>query len=73
MTIHPSITIDKLVRAVKRSMHDTANEGFCIACGRKTKPGQFVEPDARAYPCQFKSCGGNTVYGAEELLLMVQA
>ena len=70
--MHASLTVDRIVRAVKRSMLDLASEGFCTTCGRKTKPGQFVEPDARDYPCQYRSCGQPTVYGAEELLMMVQ-
>ena len=39
--------------------------GFCISCGDEA---YGVEPDACKYPCE--SCGKNTVYGAEELVLM---
>ena len=70
MDLHPTLTIGRIERAVKRSMFDESYPGFCVKCGRKAK--QPCEPDAREYPCQFTSCGGNTVYGAEELLLMVQ-
>lgn len=69
-TIHTSLTVDKIARAVRASMRNDGGTGFCIACGRKAKG--FVEPDARQYPCQFTSCGKSAVYGAEELLFMVQ-
>lgn len=70
-TIHPAVTLARIVNAVKRSMRDESYPGFCIACGRKAK--QPCEPDAREYPCQYKSCGKLAVYGAEELLMMVQS
>jgi hypothetical protein len=70
-TIHPSLTADKVARAVRASQRNDTFPGFCIACGRKAK--QNCEPDARAYPCTFKSCGKPAVYGAEELLFMVQS
>ncbi len=71
MTLHPSLTSARIVSAVKRSQRDDTYPGFCISCGRKAK--QPCEPDAREYPCQFKSCGQPTVYGAEELLFHVVA
>jgi hypothetical protein len=72
LTIHPSLTADKLARVVRSAMRRDTFPGFCIACGRKAK--QPCEPDAREYPCGFKGCnGGKTVYGAEELLFMVQS
>lgn len=85
MTMHPSITESRIVKAVKRD----DNTGFCIACGKKAK--SFVEPDAEGYPCEYKRCPshtftvgleekldrtdglGGTVYGAEQLLLMTVA
>lgn len=69
--MHPSLTVDRIVKAVKRAMRDDSYPGFCTSCGRKAK--QNCEPDARDYPCQYRSCGQSTVYGAEELLLMVQS
>lgn len=69
--IHPSLTADKVARAVKHAMRHDTFPGFCIACGRKAK--QNCEPDAREYPCLFKACGKLAVFGAEELLLMVQS
>lgn len=63
MIRHPKITERQLVNAVKADN----GIGFCNACGRKAKG--YVEPDASQYPCLFKSCGRNHVYGAEQLLL----
>jgi len=40
--------------------------GGCVMCGAEVCGG--VEPDARKYECEV--CGGNGVYGLEELLLM---
>lgn len=40
-------------------------EGACIVCGEVR---ECCEPDAREYECD--NCGGDTVYGAEELLMM---
>lgn len=71
MVLHPSLTVDRIVRAAKCSMFgDNVSTGFCTTCGRKAKQS-WVEPDARNYPCLFKSCGQPTVFGAEELLLEV--
>lgn len=39
--------------------------GYCINCGESR---ECTEPDATEYPCE--DCGTNTVYGAEELLIM---
>lgn len=87
--MHPSLTLDRIVRAVKCSMHTDGGQGFCIACGRKAK--QWCEPDARGYLCAYKRCPshtfpvglnerlersdgfGGSVYGTEELLLMVHS
>lgn len=69
--MHSSLTLTRIVNAVKRSMRDDSFPGFCTTCWRKAK--QNCEPDARNYPCQFKTCGAHTVFGAEELLLRIQA
>lgn len=66
MTLHPSITESRIVRAVKRD----DGTGFCIACG---KTQRYTEPDASGYTCARLKCGGATVYGAEELLLRTVA
>jgi predicted RNA-binding Zn-ribbon protein involved in translation (DUF1610 family) len=53
------------VRAIQRRLE--TYEGYCIDCGDWTRDG--CEPDAREYECP--DCGGQTVYGAEELLFMI--
>jgi hypothetical protein len=58
------LTIDRIMEAVQEDDY----LGFCIACGEEACG---VEPDAHEYTCE--SCGKATVYGAEELLLMVVA
>lgn len=40
--------------------------GFCVKCGEEY-PEQ-LEPDARKILCPF--CGSNSVYGAEEIVLI---
>ncbi len=62
LKMHPDVTVDKVLTAVKRD--DCL--GFCVQCGTETGG---VEPDARNYPCE--GCGTNGVFGAEELLLMM--
>jgi len=54
------ITVARVMRAVRADN----GTGFCRSCG--VQANGFVEPDARAYPCD--SCGKKAVYGAEELL-----
>ena len=54
-----------LMDAVQRTIIDDEMVGFCTACGEEW---YGVEPDAERYTCE--SCGANTVYGAEMLLLM---
>jgi Zn finger protein HypA/HybF involved in hydrogenase expression len=58
------ITLDRVMRAVRRD----DGTGFCIACGASQK---FVEPDAERYPCN--KCKQPKVFGAEQILLRVQA
>ena len=58
-----NLSIDEVIRAAE------ADEGlgFCTACGEQV---DGVEPDACGYDCEY--CGApQTVYGAEELLLMM--
>jgi predicted RNA-binding Zn-ribbon protein involved in translation (DUF1610 family) len=66
MKMHPSVTLDRVVAAVRRYNETTDNPGICIACGADAED---VEPDARAYECDH--CGSHRVYGAEELLMML--
>jgi len=62
MQLHPSITQDRVMAAVR----EDDNLGFCVHCGAETSG---VEPDARGYQCD--ECGEDAVYGAEELLFEV--
>jgi predicted RNA-binding Zn-ribbon protein involved in translation (DUF1610 family) len=64
MTIHKSITQDKVVEAVERD----DQIGFCNSCGEEAYD---VEPDARKHKCE--SCGEDDVYGAEEFLIHMVA
>ena len=54
-----------LMDAVQRTIMDDEMVGLCTACGYEQGG---VEPDGEQYECE--SCGANTVYGAEQLLLM---
>ena len=63
MAMHPSITLDSILAAVADDYI-----GICVRCGQEQ---EGVEPDARKYECD--SCGANSVYGAEELLLATGA
>jgi hypothetical protein len=62
MKMHDSITAARILKAIVR--HDSI--GFCVACGEERRQ---VEPDARRLQCD--CCGRKTVYGAEELLLII--
>ena len=42
--------------------------GYCIKCGAEH---YGIEPDARTYECE--ECGKNTVYGAQEIIIMYVA
>ena len=65
MTVHPSLTTERICEAVLRQHTSLANPGFCLACGEEA---DGCEPDARLYECGW--CGKRQVYGAEELLMM---
>ena len=67
MKLHPSLTSDVIVAAVKRQMFELDNPGFCIKCGAEV---DGCEPDARNYYCE--ECDQHTVFGAQELLLMTE-
>jgi hypothetical protein len=56
----------KVVAAANKAMKGLCSPGFCVKCGKEHKG---VEPDARKYPCG--KCGALSVYGAEELVLML--
>ena len=62
--IPETLTLDKILEALEAD----AYLGFCLACGAAH---EGVEPDARRYECD--ECGMRRVYGAEEVLLMMEA
>ncbi len=55
------IDTDALIEAIESD----ESLGYCTTCGEEQGG---CEPDAREYECE--SCGENTVFGAEELLIM---
>lgn len=65
IVIHPSITEDRVVAAAMRRMNSLDNPGFCIFCGAASHD---CEPDMEKAKCE--SCGHNTRYGAEQLVIM---
>jgi hypothetical protein len=68
MTIHTTITEDRIVDAARRSMFGSDGPGFCTACGEEQ---EGAEPDATTIECD--ACGERKVHGAEMLLLMTVA
>ena len=68
MKINSKVTLRRVENAVKQSMRSLDSPGFCVACGAEA---HGVEPDARRYVCVI--CGESSVYGAEELLIMMVA
>ena len=66
MKAHKTVTIKRIIKTIERNNADCTNTGICIACG---EDAYNVEPDARQYDCE--CCGKLTVYGAEELLIML--
>ena len=63
MTLHQSITSDRVLEAVENAYTSLDNPGFCIACGADA---DGCEPDMRKGECE--ACGARGVYGAEELM-----
>jgi hypothetical protein len=64
--VHRSITLKRIMDAVKRQRTTLDNPGFCVECGWEA---DGCEPDMRGGRCEH--CGISSVYGAEELLMMV--
>jgi hypothetical protein len=64
ITIHKSITAERVLAAVEAQFTSLDNPGFCTACG---EDAEGCEPDARNYKCE--CCGERSVFGAEELLI----
>ena len=65
--MHPSITAERVTKAVERQLTSLDNPGFCVACGAEASDG--CEPDAEQLECE--SCGEPAVYGAEEILIAI--
>jgi hypothetical protein len=68
MTMHASITENRIIEAVQRAAQNLDNPGFCIECGADA---EGCEPDMRNGECE--ACEASQVYGAEECLFMVVA
>lgn len=66
MKLHKSLTADKIMDAAERQMFGLDNPGFCTHCGAERDD---CEPDARKYLCE--ECGNKSVYGAQELMMMI--
>jgi len=66
MRMHVSITEERIADAVQRQHSTLDNPGFCISCGTEHDD---IEPDAQGDTCA--ECGAHSVYGAEELLMIV--
>jgi hypothetical protein len=64
LKLHQSVTMQRIMEAVKRQQSSPDNPGICVLCGNEA---EGCEPDARRYECE--SCGERGVYGAEELLM----
>ena len=61
-TRHPSITPDRVIDLVRAD----DQLGVCVCCGEEA---YSIEPDRRRGICE--SCGQRGVFGAEELLFML--
>ena len=68
VTVHESVTSERVVESVRACTFGLENTGICIGCGEER---DGCEPDARLYPCH--DCGERLVFGAEELLFYLEA
>jgi len=66
MSIHKSITFERVEAAVESQTYGLENPGFCLACGADH---DGCEPDASGYGCY--ECGERKVEGAENVLMMI--
>jgi len=66
MSIHKSITFERVEAAVDSQTYGLENPGFCLACGADH---DGCEPDAEGYECY--ECGERKVSGAENVLMMI--
>ena len=62
------LSLTTVLAAVEEGTFGLSDIGFCISCGEERYQ---TEPDARNYPCE--GCGKRKVFGAQELLLHIQA
>ena len=61
MSVHASITEDRLVDAIESLEY----LGYCTQCGSEH---DSIEPDTSRETCE--ACGTPTLYGAEQLIIM---
>lgn len=66
MTIHPSITLSRVIQACERRDTSLDNPGFCTYCGASS---EGHEPDAEGDECE--RCGHPGVYGAEAIAILL--
>jgi hypothetical protein len=66
MKLPEGLTVEDIMGAYEGSLTSLDNPGFCMACGEEHDD---VEPDARNYKCE--SCGEDSVFGAEDLVLRI--
>jgi len=62
------MNIDELLDMAMEACEANDYIGYCIKCGAEH---YGIEPDARKYKCE--ECGKNTVYGAQEIIIMYAA
>jgi hypothetical protein len=67
MKVHESVTLERVLEAAQRHNISLDDPGFCIECGHEQ---EGCEPDARDISCE--NCGESKVYGAEELVQVLQ-
>lgn len=63
LTVHPSVTAERVTGLVRLAHVSLENPGICLACGADA---DGCEPDARKYECDL--CGEAAVFGAEEVM-----
>jgi hypothetical protein len=66
LTIHKSVTLDRVMNLVESQFDSLDNPGICLACG---EDAYGCEPDMRDGTCE--GCEADRVYGAEEILFMI--
>ena len=66
MTIHKSITLDRIMAACHQRSVFLDNPGLCLACGQDQ---EGCDPDTEGATCE--SCGEDQVAGPEMCLMMI--